>query len=235
MSRQPWPRASGCWPLSGRTRTTPTMPIPSPSPHCARHGFDLSSRPITQRCCVCWPSATTTSGCSGSGRSVASEDERWCHHHRSVSTSVPNGSYTLQSVATDVNGISSTSAPITITVNNPAASTSVTIPSTGATRSGTAALLDATTSANVTKVSYEVSGGPLELERPGHRNGHRHALWLAGSVEHHHRAQRHLHAPERGLVRGWSRRYESRDLRHCCQLIESSRIWIKSEWGAART
>jgi hypothetical protein len=83
----------------------------------------------------------------------------------------------------------------------------------------------------VTKVSYEVSGGPLELERPGHRNGHRHALWLAGSVEHHHRAQRHLHAPERGLVRGWSRRYESRDLRHCCQLIESSRIWIKSEWG----
>jgi hypothetical protein len=66
-------------------------------------------------------------------------------------------------VATDVNGISSTSAPITITVNNPAASTSVTIPSTGATRSGTAALLDATTSANVTKVSYEVSGGPSNL------------------------------------------------------------------------
>jgi hypothetical protein len=48
-------------------------------------------------------------------------------------------------------------------VNNPAASTSVTIPSTGATQSGTAALLDATTSANVTKVSYEVSGGPSNL------------------------------------------------------------------------
>ena len=85
------------------------------------------------------------------------------------STSVANGIYTLQSVATDVNGTSTTSAPITITVNNALASTSVVIPSTGATQSGTAALLDASTSGNayystsVYKVTFEVSGGPSNV------------------------------------------------------------------------
>ncbi len=76
--------------------------------------------------------------------------------------SVPNGTYSLQSVGTYTGGRTVTSDPVTITVNNPA-TTSVLIPSTGSTQSGAAALLDATTSANVTKVSYEVSGGPLNL------------------------------------------------------------------------
>jgi hypothetical protein len=76
------------------------------------------------------------------------------------STSLPNGTYALQSVATDKDGTSSTSVPITVTVNN-TPSTSVLIPSAGATQSGTAALLDAAASADVTDVSYELSGGTL--------------------------------------------------------------------------
>jgi hypothetical protein len=77
------------------------------------------------------------------------------------STSLPNGTYTLQSVATDRVGQSTTSAPITITVNNPPPTTTVLIPSSGATQSGTAALLDASASAGVTSVSYELNGGTL--------------------------------------------------------------------------
>jgi Pentapeptide repeats (8 copies)/Bacterial Ig domain len=80
-------------------------------------------------------------------------------------TSVPNGSYTLQSVGTYSGGGTVTSAPITISVSNvpPPPTTSVVIPSTGATQSGTAAVLDASASANVTKVLYEVSGGPSNV------------------------------------------------------------------------
>jgi hypothetical protein len=77
------------------------------------------------------------------------------------STSVPNGTYTIQSVATDVDGVSTTSAPITITVNNPPPSTFVSVPSNGSTQSGTTAVLDAGASAEVTGVSYELNGGTL--------------------------------------------------------------------------
>ena len=64
------------------------------------------------------------------------------------STDVANGTDTLRSVVTDADGTSSTSAPITVTIDNPLASTSVIIPSTGATQSGTAALLAASASGN---------------------------------------------------------------------------------------
>ena len=74
-------------------------------------------------------------------------------------TTVPNGTYTLQSVASYAGGLSGTSAPITITVSNAAPTTSVLVPSTGATLSGGAATLDANASANVTSVSFELSGG----------------------------------------------------------------------------
>jgi hypothetical protein len=76
-------------------------------------------------------------------------------------TSVANGTYTLQSVATDANGSAETSAPVTISVNNAAPTATVLIPSAGTTESGTAALVDAGASAGVTKVTYEVSGGSL--------------------------------------------------------------------------
>ena len=77
------------------------------------------------------------------------------------STSVPNGAYTLQSVATDNLAETTSSSPITVTVNNPAPTTSVVIPSTGAIQSGTTVVLDANASASVTSVTYEVSGGGL--------------------------------------------------------------------------
>ena len=75
------------------------------------------------------------------------------------STSVPNGTYTLQSVAT-VGGLTGTSPGITITLNNPPPTTTVVLPSNGATLSGTQ-YLDAVASSGVTKVQYEISGGGL--------------------------------------------------------------------------
>ena len=76
-------------------------------------------------------------------------------------TTVPNGTYTLQSVATYVGGVSGTSPGVTVTVNNQPPTTSVLIPSNGATESGAAALLDASASPNVTAVTYELTGGTL--------------------------------------------------------------------------
>ena len=75
-------------------------------------------------------------------------------------TTVANGTYTLQSVATS-NGVSGTSAPVTIAVNNPPPSTSVIIPSNGATVSGTSQVLDALASSaeSQTQVVFELTGG----------------------------------------------------------------------------
>jgi hypothetical protein len=76
-------------------------------------------------------------------------------------TAVPNGTYTLQSVATDTVAEATTSAPISVTVDNAPPATAVLIPSNGATQSGTAALLDASASSGVTAVTYELTGGAL--------------------------------------------------------------------------
>jgi YVTN family beta-propeller protein len=77
------------------------------------------------------------------------------------STTVPNGTYALNSVA-DANGMSGTSTAITITVDNTPPSTSVLIPSNGATLFGPA-ILDAAASDNVgvTKVEFQLTGGTL--------------------------------------------------------------------------
>jgi hypothetical protein len=78
------------------------------------------------------------------------------------SMTVPNGTYSLHSVA-DANGKSATSAAITITVDNVPPSTSVLIPSGGASVSGTTEVLDASASsaAGISSVTFELSGGTL--------------------------------------------------------------------------
>jgi hypothetical protein len=69
-------------------------------------------------------------------------------------TTLANGTYNLQSVATS-NGASGTSAPVTITVNNPPPSTSVIIPTSGATMDTTKGVVwDAVASPGVTSVSF---------------------------------------------------------------------------------
>jgi alpha-tubulin suppressor-like RCC1 family protein len=79
------------------------------------------------------------------------------------SSDVPNGTYRLQSVATDNAGTSTTSAAVAVTVDNPPLNTEVLIPSTGATLSGSAAILDAsaTGTSPITGVQFEVTGGAL--------------------------------------------------------------------------
>jgi hypothetical protein len=71
-------------------------------------------------------------------------------------TTVPNGSYVLLSEAVN-GGSSGVSAGVTITVSNPLA-TSVLIPKSGTTLSGTTATLDASAS-NATSVEFWILGG----------------------------------------------------------------------------
>jgi hypothetical protein len=71
-------------------------------------------------------------------------------------TTVANGTYTLQSVASS-NGVSGTSAPVTIGVNNPPPSTEVIIPANGATESSNI-VFDAAASPGVTSVVFNVTG-----------------------------------------------------------------------------
>jgi hypothetical protein len=76
-------------------------------------------------------------------------------------TAVPNGTYSLQSVATyPGGGLSGTSAPVSVTVNNPAPTTTIVLPSNGATLSGST-LLDATASAGTAGLTYELNGNGL--------------------------------------------------------------------------
>ena len=78
-------------------------------------------------------------------------------------TSVPGGTYTLQSLVTDNFGNTAYSTGITVTVDNTPPSTAVIIPATGADLSGTSATLDATASASygvgITKVQFVLTGG----------------------------------------------------------------------------
>ena len=77
------------------------------------------------------------------------------------STSVPNGNYTLQSVASFAGGGSGTGPGVTVTVNNPPPVTTVLVPSSNATVSGTNVVLDAGASSGVTQVQFQLTGGTL--------------------------------------------------------------------------
>jgi hypothetical protein len=72
-------------------------------------------------------------------------------------TTVANGSYVLEGVASYSGGITETSSPVTLTVNNAPPSTSVTIPASGADVDTTQTdVYDAVASPGVTAVSFEV-------------------------------------------------------------------------------
>jgi major membrane immunogen (membrane-anchored lipoprotein) len=77
-------------------------------------------------------------------------------------TTVPDGTYTLQSEAYDTGGNSGLSPGITVTVDNPPPVTSVLIPSNGVSLSGSQ-YLDASASdvVGVTKVEFHLTGGTL--------------------------------------------------------------------------
>lgn len=82
-------------------------------------------------------------------------------------TSVANGTYQLQSVATGPGGVSGVSAPVSVTVANAPPSTAVLVPSAGSTVSGALSILDASAGSNVTTVTFEVSGGSLSDQTIG--------------------------------------------------------------------
>jgi phosphatidylinositol-3-phosphatase len=73
-------------------------------------------------------------------------------------TNVPNGMYTLQSVATS-SGLTGTSSGVTVTVDNPPPTTSVLVPSNGATLSGSN-WVDASAT-NATSVEFAIVGGSV--------------------------------------------------------------------------
>jgi hypothetical protein len=79
------------------------------------------------------------------------------------STTVPDGTYTLQSVAYNTAGTKAYSAGVTIIVENSPKATSVLIPANGASVSGAKVLLDASAPDNmgVTKVEFHLTGGSL--------------------------------------------------------------------------
>ena len=76
------------------------------------------------------------------------------------STTVPNGTYTLQSEASDAAGNQGVSPGVEVVVDNPPPTTSVVIPSNGATLTGSQ-YLDASASNSVTKVEFHLTGGTL--------------------------------------------------------------------------
>ena len=85
----------------------------------------------------------------------------WLAHWNS--TTVPDGTYTVQSEAIDPEGYEGTSTASTLVVDNPPPTTSVVIPSKGASVSGAQVLLDAsaTGTVGVTSVNFYLTGGTL--------------------------------------------------------------------------
>ena len=82
---------------------------------------------------------------------------------------VPNGTYTLQSVATDTAGVSTTSPGVSVTVDNPPLHTQVLVPTAGAVLSGSSTVLDASASgtSDISGVQFVVTGGSLSNDVVG--------------------------------------------------------------------
>ncbi len=78
-------------------------------------------------------------------------------------TTLPNGSYTVQSIASDTAGNSGSSVGVPITVDNPPPTTSVVIPSSGGTTVSGTTVLDASAAdaGGVAKVQFALTGGTL--------------------------------------------------------------------------
>ena len=76
---------------------------------------------------------------------------------------MPNGTYSLQSEASDGAGYQGVSAGVTVIVENTTPTTSVLIPSSGASVSGAQVILDASASLNVgvNQVQFSLTGGSL--------------------------------------------------------------------------
>ncbi len=75
----------------------------------------------------------------------------------------PNGTYTIQSVATDKKGLSNTSPPVTFTIENPPA-TSLLVPSKGTSLSGSTYV--AASASNATSVEFLLFGGSYGFNAP---------------------------------------------------------------------
>ncbi len=83
-----------------------------------------------------------------------------------TTTSVASGFWDVVSVATDANGGTTTSFPVSVQVTNPVPTTAVLVPSSGATLSGSSVILDASASspdgAPLESVKFTVTGGGLD-------------------------------------------------------------------------
>ena len=78
-------------------------------------------------------------------------------------TDVPNGTYQLRSVATGLDGVVATSAPVSVAVANAPLHVTVLVPSSGAVVSGSRVVLDASANGRspVTALTFSLSGGSL--------------------------------------------------------------------------
>jgi hypothetical protein len=78
-------------------------------------------------------------------------------------TTVPGGTYTLQSLATDNAGNTAYSTAVTVTVDNTPPTTTIVGPASGSSVNGTSSLLDAGASASygvgIKSVQYVITGG----------------------------------------------------------------------------
>ena len=124
------------------------------------------------------------------------------------STTVPDGTYTLQSDAYDTAGNQGVSTAETVIVENSPPTTSILLPSDGATVSGGQVTLDAEASqqVGVNKVEFHLTGGSLNdaLIATGTRQSR-----LVRRLEQHDRTQWDLHPAERRLRRPGTREFST--------------------------